>query len=109
MSEVGLVNRRARSVLALTEENERRTNHVAMPALASYRPWRSAREKIIENGSLQLEICYPARLGRPSRSGLFDRRELVKSGHRAKALDLANHVFPTGTCCFQAPQMGLCN
>ena len=33
-----------------------------MTALASYRPWLSAREKIIEKGSLQLEICYPAGL-----------------------------------------------
>jgi hypothetical protein len=37
-----------------------------MNALASYRPWLSAREKIIENGSLPLEICYPA--GLPDRA-----------------------------------------
>ena len=36
--------------------------------------------------------------GRPSRSGLFDRQELVKSGHKVKGLDLANRVFPTHTC-----------
>ena len=57
---------RARSVLVVTEANQRRTNHVAMAALTSYRPWLSAREKIIENGSLQLEICYPA--GLPDRA-----------------------------------------
>ena len=53
-------------MLAVTEANERRTNHAARPVLASYRPWLSAREKIIENGSLQLEICYPA--GLPDRA-----------------------------------------
>ena len=37
-----------------------------MIALTSYRPWLSAREKIIENGSLQLEICYP--IGLPDRA-----------------------------------------
>ena len=34
------------------------TNSVVMAALASHRKGLSAREKIVENGSLQLEICY---------------------------------------------------
>ena len=51
---------RARSVLAVTEAGQRRANRVEMSALASRRPHLSAREKTTENGSLQLEICYPA-------------------------------------------------
>ena len=35
---------------------------VATAALAFHRKWRSAREKIIENGSLQLEIRHLAGL-----------------------------------------------
>jgi hypothetical protein len=41
-----------------------------MAALTSYRTWFSTREKIIENGSLQLEICYPAGLPDRALSGL---------------------------------------
>jgi len=47
--------------------------------------------------------------GAPEPLGPIDRPELVKSGHKAKALDLNNRVFLKDTCCFQAPQMGLCN
>jgi hypothetical protein len=37
-----------------------------MAALASHRKGFSARENIIENGSVHLEICYPA--GPPDRA-----------------------------------------
>ena len=37
-------------------------------------------------------------VGRPSRSGLIDRRELVKDGHIAKALSPASLVFIQHTC-----------
>ena len=46
-------------------------------------------------------------VGRPSRSGLFDRRELVKSGHIAKVLGPASLVFIQHTCWAQAPQMSV--
>ena len=48
-------------VLAVTEAGSRRANHIRMAALASHRQELLAPEKIIENGSLQLEICYPVR------------------------------------------------
>ena len=38
----------------------------------------------------EISVFRATAAGRPSRSGLFDRPELVKSGHKAKALALAS-------------------
>ena len=55
-----------RSAPAAVDAVQSLTNSVAMAALASHRKVLSAREKIIENGSLQLEIYYLA--GPPDRA-----------------------------------------
>ena len=49
----------ARPGVAAVDAAESLTNSVALAVLASHRVWISAREKIIENGSLHLEICHP--------------------------------------------------
>ena len=56
----------ARPAPAAVDAVQSLTNSVVVAALAPHRKGLSTREKIIENGSLQLEICYP--VGPPDRA-----------------------------------------
>ena len=50
----------ARSAPGAVNAVYNRATSIATAALAFYREWLSAREKIVENGSLQLEIRHLA-------------------------------------------------
>ena len=68
----------ARSALGAINAVYSRAISVATVALGFYRKWLSAREKIIENGSLQLEIRHLAGRPRPG-PGRVKNKILVRT------------------------------